>query len=65
MTYGVIPRARSARTMPKKPGSPEARTAVGPCVLAEGVEGLVEVPELDAFCACRDGGDAAGAGARR
>ena len=30
MTYGVIPRARRARTMPKKPGSPEARTAVGP-----------------------------------
>ena len=30
MTYGVIPRARRARTMPKKPGSPEARTTVGP-----------------------------------
>ena len=30
MTWGLIPRARSARTIPKKPGSPEASTATGP-----------------------------------
>ena len=33
MTRGVMPRARRARTTPKKPGSPEASTTVGPgCV---------------------------------
>ena len=56
MTCGVIPRARSARTMPKKPGSPEASTTVRRWSAAEGVEGLVEVLELDAFRAVRDRG---------
>ena len=54
MTLGSIFRARSARTMPKNPGSPEASTTAGPERAVYGVEGLVEVLELFAFGAGRD-----------
>ena len=64
MTCGVIPRARSARTMPKKPGSPEASTTAGPVGWLT-VSRAASRCSSSMRCACGGMGLPAGAGAHR